>query len=610
MCGINGYYSYSEENNAIFKQKHFSILESMKYRGPDSSEYFNLSNDLIGLYASELKINEISRSHQPFNYNDKIYSIINGEIYNRCELNDLLLKKGIKLGSLCDNEVLSALYDQYGEACFSMIKGMFALAIYDKDKGDLILARDRFGEKPLFYFNDGKGFHFCSEANFLIDFTNKVISKLGLVQYFSFGFAFDHIIEGIKRIYPGEYLIIHKSTIRKRRYFNPSFLINRSITENECIDQSLTLLREAVDLMIPEEVQYGSYISGGIDSSVITLLLKEKNNSFDLFTSGLIANILSTPKKGLVDNDYAFVETVGNELAFTDELAKVIPGKYNRISFSVSELIKYLPDMVNHLPGGPVISTSFPLFYFSALHSKGTKVCFSGEGADELNGGYATLQPELFSDSISESFFKLSDYSSVAEIHKMFGDEGVNLLNDFCRSLDKEIQEELLCDSVDTMDYKFNKIRHFHLKYIFGSHLLEKADGMTMGKGPTELRMPFLYSKYAEFISTIPLNILKNTGQKKRIIYEIGKKLNVPSKIASRIEKQRTSLPYNYLFSNNPDFITYTKKYFNESALINSITNCKIDSLIYEACSTKNSHKRLWSYFILEIWLNNNLLQK
>lgn len=249
------------------------------------------------------------------------------------------------------------------------------------------------------------------------------------------------------------------------------------------------------------------------------------------------------------------------------------------------------------------MSTSFPLFYFSARESSNFRVCFTGEGSDELHGGYATCQPDLYDDNLAMSFVRLSDYFPPSEIEAFLGTEGYNILHDTCNKINADVSLNLDADS-EPIDYKYNMIRFFMQRYIFAPHLLEKADGMTMSWGPTELRMPFLDIRYAEYAFNLPFDHCRVLNERKAIVYSYGSRLGLPNEIVKRSQKQRTSLPYYNLFFYDKLFNQFLTTVFNSDSLICQILNIK-DPLEYvkKLKGRTNAHKRAWSLLILELWL-------
>jgi len=604
MCSINGCFNPYQQIDQKIIDIHAKIAFNQKYRGPDSSNHFTDRN--CTFFSNELKITNITNSKQPF-IMDGLVVVFNGEIYNNRTLTNFLRGKSHINESHTETETILLLYKCVGMDLFKMINGMFAIAIFDTKTQKLILAKDRFGQKPLYYAERNNYIHFCTESRYLTHFVDNNISDKGLVEYLTFGISFNHIIEDIINVQPGSYVIFSNSGKKSKYYWNPVRDINYSIQLPYAIDQTQEILNRSIDNMIPEEVNYGSYISGGIDSAIVTKMLNLKNRRLNIFTSGLILDNKKDIDPSLIESDYRYVESESNEFLYSDKLSDSLNCVYNKREFSVFDLMNHLEKMINHLPGGPVMSTSFPLFYFSAKESKNFKVCFVGEGADELNSGYNTMQPENYSKNIPLSFIELSDYFTISELKKILSKTKIYLLKDIMNNINRDIKMNAELNYSNDIDNKFNKIRYFIIRYIFHKHLLEKADGMAMGFGPTELRMPYLDDEYVDFILTLPLNILRHKGTKKYLLHKVAENVRVPNVIIKRVNKQRTSLPYYSLFFNNYSFKKYVQKYLNNNSIISDILKISnLGEFIYNLNGKPNAHKRAWALLVLEMWLRLN----
>lgn len=573
----------------------------MAYRGPDRTSRYN--GESCSLHVSEFRITGPGSTQQPQTSSDgRVTVVFNGEIYNYRELNELLESEGRPVRSESDTETLLGMLEVYGVEAFERMEGMWALAAVFHEGQRLVLGRDRFGEKPLFFLQRGGLLHFSSESSFLVPFSDGTVSDRGIAEYLGFGFSQDHLVSGIRRCRPGTFVVVDRGEPPvERRYWNPVFDPDESLTAENAADRALEILEPTVRALVPPDVGFGSYISGGVDSAVITSLLPSAD-PFPLFTSGLVG--LDSPEDELpVDDDYAYVEDAGNEFEYADELATRFTGRYERAEFTVDDLIQALPRMVAHLPGGPVVSTSFPLFHFSAVRSRGTRVAFTGEGSDELHGGYATSQPGLYGDSLAGSFVRLSNYFTDAQRKRLLGERRHSALTDSVRQIDSEVEREFAGTGTGE-DQAFNRIRHFMLRYVFGPHLLEKADGMTMGFAPTELRMPFLAAPYRQFALRLPLRVCVHGDRRKYFVHELAKRIDVPGSIINRPRKQRTSLPYYRLFYGDRRFREFARGIFGKDARVRDLLELP-DPLgfVADLQGTPDAHKRAWSLLILELWL-------
>jgi len=586
-----------------FVPQHREISLKMNYRGPDITS--ELIYDKGALFISELKITNYRNSIQPFTTkSNNVTIILNGQIYNYKELKSKLNKLSIQLNPNTDTEVLAYLYEIYGEECLEFLDGMYAFAIYDHRDDSLLLARDRFGEKPLFYTETNQIIHFCTEANFLIPFTDKNIDQIELVEYLVFGFSFNHLISGIKRVKPGSFIKITSKTLSEIQYWKPILTPDYKINLKDVLENCYEIIKKEVFKRLPENLDFGMYISGGIDSSLISRILVDFKIDFKFFTSGIIdikplEDIFSQD----MDPDFTLIENEINELKYVSFLTHTTDMPVQKNTFTVRDFINCLPDMIKHLPGGPVLNTAFPLLYFTSSISKEYRVCFSGEGADELLGGYKTSQPEYYTNSISRSFLQLTENFTTNEVSMFLGKNSVDLLNKVCIDIDNEISNEF-GQKNKSKDIVFNKVRYFMLRYVFCPHILEKSDGMTMGKGPTELRMPYLSNDFSDYCLKLPLSLCRFNNIRKYPLNAIGERIGVPKEIINRKHKQRTSLPYYNLIYRNNEFREYIQSIFTKKALICDILQVKNPwKYLTQIDNSPNAHRRIWSLLILEIWL-------
>lgn len=605
MCGINGVFSLDGAPlDGCVVERHRAIREGMAYRGPDRRSEF--VSDLVFLGVSQFNITGIENNVQPAVSEDGCRAVIlNGEIYNYRSLNEEFARRGRRIRSACDHETLVHLFEEEGERGLALVQGMFAVAMYDAAARTLVLGRDRFGEKPLFYLIQDNRLHFASEANFLVPMTRRQIDDDQLIRYLAFGFSSDHLVQGIRRVRPGTVLVADRTGVRTERFWKARFFIDTTLTPERASRRAREILRESVAEMTPREVAFGNYVSGGIDSAIIASLFSRGRGGAPLFTSGivgLVSNAVGIP----VDDDYAYVERKENEVEYADVLAAHLGAPYHRVCFTVGQLASVLPEMVQHLPGGPVVSTSFPLFYFTAGESRGARVCFTGEGSDELHGGYATSQPERYGASLARSFYRASRYFQPDELKVMLGESRWSRLDEICDGIDEHVDAEAEIDSPPDEEL-FHKIRFFMFEHVFANHLLEKADGMTMGNAPTELRMPFLSTGYSNFALTLPLSVCRRGTERKAICSDVAELLGVPSVIVQRSGKQRTSLPYYRLFYREPEFKQFVARYLHRRSRLRNLLNLQDPGAFVAGLEGRqDAHKRAWALLVLEIWLERN----
>ena len=318
MCGISGFYSLDDEINL---DKYYKAHSLLKHRGPDDEgfavmvdhkvchakgdntiEHFenlpgicSFGSSRVVLGHHRLNIIDLTwRGHQPINDEDgRFWIVYNGEIYNYIELRKDLENLGYSFESNSDSEVFLMAFKEWGVDSFNKFNGMWAAVIYDSKEDKLILTRDRFGIKPLFYFIKGDSIYFASEVKFLLQFINKPeINEQIAAEYLLFCLL-DHVPETMfKDIYqlePGHYAEFVNGTLQTRQYWEYVPKINKNIAYNNAVDELDQLFKSSVDLRMRSDVPVGSLLSGGIDSTAIVCDLyrrgKTKENNFNTFSA-------------------------------------------------------------------------------------------------------------------------------------------------------------------------------------------------------------------------------------------------------------------------------------------------------------------------------------
>lgn len=596
MCSINGVYSLQKNlsrKDILTSQK---IQKLLNYRGPDYSGKF--VGPKCALFSNVFSIVERGANPQPFYSDDKkIVLIFNGEIYNHPKLRVALKNKGYTFKTNSDTEVIMRSYEEYGDNCFKFFKGMFAIAIYDNKKGKLLLAKDRFGEKPLFYLEKDKQLYFSSESLPLVDLTDKKIDKNALAEYFALGFCRDHIIYGIKRLPAGSYLSITENRLSIKKYWQPNFNVDYNIDEKTATNKYEKILSEVIKEMYPQEVKVGSFLSGGIDSTTISLLLQNYKKT-DCISSGL-SNAGEYKKMSNQDSDFCNVEKTGNEFDKVEKIAKKLKINLYKKEFTIEKFIKDFDNIVSHLPGGPVITTSPPLWYFAANEAKklNKRTVFAGEGADELFCGYKTNNPTLYLNSkhnLTKKYSEIMGLCNHTELKSLLRHKFNNPFTKTQSYLDKTFR-----GTGKSEDILMNKLR-----YMLGSgliicpHMLEKADGMTMAY-PVEVRLPYLHPDSVDFLYSLPVKFIINKNYTKILLRKVAKKIGVPDFVINE-PKQRTFLPYYKLFFNSKYSKYFQEKILSKDVIIKKVLNASfVDKM---AMDSKNPRKLL-SLLILESYL-------
>ena len=405
MCGFIGAVNQSIPN-------FYSFVKKLSHRGPDEQGVYE--DKKIQLGFRRLSIIDLKNGAQPFFSKDKRYALIfNGEIYNYKYLKKILQNKGIKFKTQSDTEVLLESYIFWGQDCLTKINGMFAFAIYDFQKEELTMARDRFGIKPLYYSftNNCRGIVFSSEIKTLIE-TNVVEKSINLdaiSSYLSFRYPYGvgNFFSKIKKIEPGEVLVFNNGIIEKKKYWKIPLIQETSVSNEETLIEEL---EDVLDLVVKDhlesDVSIGSLLSGGLDSSLITSMMNKYQKNFNTFSA-------SFDNEGYDENEYA--KKVSNGI--NSNHTNIILNSKNYFE-SLDKIIdhKYLPLYIPH---------EVALFDLFKNIKSSNKVVISGEGADEMFGGYGRVMGAGFDYKKTKYFDYLGKFLGKKNIYKFFNAQSI-----------------------------------------------------------------------------------------------------------------------------------------------------------------------------------------
>lgn len=389
MCGIAGIISFRHSPQLKILK---SMLNKISYRGPDASGFYR--DDKICMGMVRLSIIDLTTGNQPiFNENKTLSIVFNGEIYNYLELRDILIKKGHRFYSRSDTEVLIHLYEEEGYAMVKKLNGMFAIAIWDKIKNELYIARDQLGIKPLYYWQDNKTFIFGSELKTILchPSVNKKIDFSSLNCFLSLGYIAgkQSIYENIHKLEPGHYAVISEKGIREKAYWQiKSFPENNYNLEN--------ILFDAVNRQSISDVPLGVLLSGGIDSSLVAYYLsKTQKKQLQTFS-------INFDDKSFAEGNYAKI------------VARQIKSGHHVEYFDAEDVLSLFPLITSKLDEPLADPSLFPTYKISKLARKFVKVVLSGDGGDELFAGYPTYQGHLLT-----GYFKILP-KSVCNLFSIF----------------------------------------------------------------------------------------------------------------------------------------------------------------------------------------------
>lgn len=594
--------------------------DRLRHRGPDHSGHYTNQKDI---YLAHHRLNIIGldeRSNQPMHGPNGTVIVFNGEIYNYqdlkvSELSDYSFK------STADTEVILALYEKYGIDCLQYLRGMFAFAIWDEKKKKLFCARDRFGIKPFYFINLDKNFAFASEMKALLPFLNNIQTNNGsLCEYLTFQYTLgaDTLFAGVSQLMPGHFLILENDQIGIKKYWDVSYQIVHGQSSQYFEEKLLHLVEQSIQYHQISDMPIGSYLSGGIDSSLITALACESNPNFYGAFHGKF-----TDYPGYDESLYAIDTTsVLNKSLYTINITS------QDFTDNISKIIYHLDTPV----AGP---GAFPQYMVSKLASQHVKVVLGGQGGDELFGGYARYVIAYFEQSIKAAIdgthknghFVVTPESIIPNLTllqeykpliKEFWKDGLfgplderyfRLIN---RSVD--IQDEVdweLFDLRNVMEkFKgifnnqenvhkeayFDKMTHFDFKCLLPA-LLHVEDRMSMAHG-LESRVPFLDHPLVEFAATIPADIKFPGGRMKSLLKEVFKH-KIPEKVLNRRDKMGFPVPLKEWFSG--DLKNFLHDIFSsQQAQTRGFYDAK--KVLKNLEESSQFSRKIWGLLCLELW--------
>jgi asparagine synthase (glutamine-hydrolysing) len=409
MCGINGIALSSNSRRSIDVAALERMRDVLTHRGPDDQGIFvDTRAGRIGLGHRRLSIVDVASGHQPMTNEDGSLQIIyNGEIYNHADFRSVLEARGHVYTTHCDTETILHLYEEYGDRCVDHLRGMFAFAIWDQNRRELFIARDRLGVKPLYYAqtNDGS-LYFASEIKALLEVSTikAELNYQALPDYLAnhAPSGEETLFSGIKRLLPGHTLLWRDGAIQIKCYWDISFAkdedLNRS--DKDYIAEWTELFRESVRLRLMADVPLGMFLSGGIDSSAIAAVM-----------SGMIAEPIKT-------FSVAFAEREANELEYARLVARSFKTDHHEVVVSPADFFAALPKLVWHEDEPIAHPSSVALYFVSQLASQHVKVVLTGEGSDELLGGYGRYRKTILNVKLGTRYQQLAPAGVRSAIRK------------------------------------------------------------------------------------------------------------------------------------------------------------------------------------------------
>ena len=608
MCGFIGCVHDKEQNYRDDQKQLFKNMNDIiTHRGPDDEGFFY--DDHIQFGFRRLSIIDIESGHQPLTYeNERYWIIFNGEVYNYVELREELLKEGLQFATNSDTEVIIALYSHLKEKAVEKLRGMFAFTIWDKQEQTLFGARDPFGIKPYFYFVDGERTFFASEKkSILLALENDVLDYDSLQHYLTYQFVPEPntMSKGIHKLEPGHYYtkkIGSPMEIKKywKAHFNP---IQKS--ESDFIKEIQDVLIDSVKMHMRSDVPVGSFLSGGIDSSIIASIAKQFHPAIKTFSVGF-------EHQGFSEIDVA--KETADKLGLENISYVITPQEY----------MNELPKIIWHMDDPLADPAAIPLYFVAREARKHVTVVLSGEGADELFGGYniyrepqdlevfnkiprvgkvllkgiANMMPEgMKGKSFIERGVTPMEERYIGNAKMFTETEKRQLLSVYREGLNHmDITKPLYAetrgyDPVDRMQY-------VDIHTWMRGDILLKADRVTMAHS-LELRVPFLDKEVFEIASKIPTSLKTANGTTKYILRKAAEGI-VPDHVLTR-KKLGFPVPIRHWLKNEMN--DWAKKIIRESCTDHLINKAYVLNLLEDHCQGKaDNSRKIWTVLIFMIW--------
>jgi asparagine synthase (glutamine-hydrolysing) len=540
--------------------------DAIRHRGPDETGF--LSGDYCTLAMSRLSIIDLKGGQQPIYNEDRSKCVFfNGEIYNFREIRSELRKMGHQFATQSDTEVLIHLYEQFGESMLDMLRGMFALCIYDITKETLFLARDRFGEKPLFYHFDGQVFTFSSEIKSLLQNPQvpRVFNDEVLHYYLCVSFVPEPstLFKNVFSLEPGHSLTFKNGVIRVKPYFCPDYKQNEDIkTEAEAREFLRPILQKAVTRQTVADVPLGAFLSGGLDSTTIAAFV-QKNSDRRLKTFTV-----------------RFEDASFDESPIARQVANLLGTDHQEITVPNSDFDEDIFwTIIDHVGFPFADSSAIPTYYITREIRNHVTVALSGDGGDELFGGYPVFQwwqrikgVQNYPNVVRESALRVTNFLATVPsmrmnnglrqvsraltvarhderefglgIHTMYNKGELNTLFGN-RSSSVELTYEQLCQFPKRAEHwsSLRKSMFYRLKYNLPLDMLTKVDRMSMANS-LEVRAPFLDADLFAAASQIPDRMLIKNGQGKHILRRLMQE-DLPKSVFDR-PKTGFSIPLHH----------------------------------------------------------------
>lgn len=606
MCGISGIFSI----NSIDPKLVPDSIEKISHRGPDETGFFQSQNCVLGI--CRLSIIDVSSGQQPsYNQEKTVASVFNGEIYNFGELRERLISRGHRIGGLGDSALIPFLYQEFGDQFPRQIQGMFAIALYDSRKSKLLLARDRIGKKPLWYSWNRETISFSSEVKGLISLrAERGINESVIPEFLQYGYINSprSAFNDIEQLPPASILVFEDGKKSVDTYWNISDTPELSISFPEAKEEAKRLIRQAVRTRLISERPIGSFLSGGIDSTIVTALMKEES-------------------EGEV-NTYSigFSESKFDESGFARNIANELGTKHHErfIKADPALIVETLSKVLDQ----PFADSSIiPTYLLAKFASEDLVVALSGDGGDEAFAGYDryragkmlnVINPLLLINPLSlipvekfanQKLRKLIRNSGFQPIENRYrGFQSLFSIRDLHSILNPDLLGKANVDdfsklwSLSSSSDNVRKMQEIDIRTYLPGDLMYKVDMASMANS-IEVRSPLLDYRVVEFGISLPSKFKIGPGENKHILREIARDF-VPSKLIDRPKKGFAIPQAKWLREDLVDLV--------KDVLLDEKSRSrgwyqfkKVEELVKLHNSGRQLDNLIWPMLMLELWAKN-----
>ena len=602
MCGICGFTGKLENREDVIAK----MTAVITHRGPDSDGFF--SDDNISMGFRRLSIIDLDTGHQPIYNEDKTLVLtFNGEIYNYKELKKELIEKGHKFYTDSDSEVLVHGFEEWKEDMLDRLRGMFGFAIYNTVDHSLFIARDFFGIKPMHYTQIGEDFVYASEIKSILEHPKfvKRFNTRALDTYLSFQYAVppETFFEGVYCLLPGHYLWYKDGLVETTRYFEPRFRPDENMTEEEAVDLIEKVFEESVNAHKIADVEVGCFLSSGVDSSYVSTYFADQKT----FTVG-----------------FDFGEKY-NEISWAESLSKLIGVEHHTHLISSEEFWDAVPTVQYHMDQPLADPSCIALYFVSRLASQYVKVVLSGEGADELFGGYTCYNdPRVFRiyQKVVPHFLRKALRALARKLPDIKGRDyiiracdkleeryiGNAFMYDF-----KQKQALLKDPSIATKPQNYarkhyyrcrkyddvTKMQYLDINMWMVGDILLKADRMSMANS-LELRVPFLDKEVFKVASSLPANLRVNKYNTKYAMRKAAAR-HLPETTAEK-EKLGFPVPTRVWLRDEKFYNVVKRKFLGKTAEKFFNTDALVAWLDEHFSGKEDNSRRVWTVYVFLVW--------